>query len=239
MEGAYGASFQNGYLWVVGETYSNNLPVTTGAQQGSFGGGSSDAFVGRYTGTLTNFYLTYLGGSGRDRAMAAASDPDGNLYVAGGTASTNFPITTGVYQSTAPAGDNAFVARVNIQGQLVWSTYLGGDSSDIAYGVAVRDCGVSVVGKTFGLLPGQRAVQPAFGGVNDGFLTRLKTDGTGLHFSTYLGGISEDAAYAVAVDRTGDAYLTGKTISADFPLVNPLQATGGTAFVTKITPWAV
>jgi len=190
-------------------------------------------------------YSTFLGGSIFDIAWAIAVDPAGNAYIAGYTASIDFPTVAPYQPSTAGQGD-AFVAKFNPDGTPVYSTYLGGNYFDYATDVAVDAGGNAyVTGKTGSAdFPTFMAFQPTYAGTWDAFVTKLNPAGSALVYSTYLGGGGEEnyinagVTGAIAVDAAGCAYLTGNTQSADFPLVNPLQtALRGSvdAFVSKLS----
>jgi hypothetical protein len=170
-------------------------------------------------------YATYLGGSADDYAEAIAVDGLGNAYVTGITGSNDFPTTPGAFATTAPGGGNMFVTKIAADGSgVVYSTYLGGgplDNFEQGRGIAVDangsayltgDCGQ---GGDFPTTAG--AFQTTFGGgYDDAFVTKLTPDGSGLVYSTLLGGGDSDEAMAIAVDATGAAYVTGDTSSNNF-----------------------
>ena len=192
-------------------------------------------------------YSTYLGGSGFDGGLGIALDASGNAYVTGEISSIDFP-TANPIQATFGGGSNdAFMAKLNAAGSaLVYSTYLGGSGDDVTTGIAVDGAGNAyVTGITSSTdFPTVNPLQAAFGGgVFDGFVAKFNATGTALVYSTYLGGSSAaftagDAGLGIAVDGAGNAYVTGRTPSADFPTVNPLQATFGggdaDAFMAKL-----
>ena len=198
-------------------------------------------------------YSTYLGGLFDDRANAIAVDGEGNAIVAGVTTSSDFP-TTGGPQSQFGGYADAFVTKLNETGTAVlYSTYLGGSSEDVARAIAVDSAGSAyVVGSTYsGDFPVANAFQPARRGPGDAFVTKLDPTGAMLEYSTYLGGATGvlgygsayDEAHAIAVDSMGSAYVTGSTQANDFPTVNAVQPNpAGTdtsivdAFVTKFDP---
>ncbi len=195
-------------------------------------------------------YSTYLGGTGNDYATAIAVDSTGSAYVTGYTASTNFPTTTGAFQTSCGGGTacssthiNAFVTKLNSTGTaLVYSTYLGGSVKDYGYGIALDGSGDAFIAGTtysadFPVTAG--AYQTACGGgtCTDGdiFITELNTTGSGLVYSTYLGGKSANQANAIAVDSSGNAYFTGYTRSSNYPVTagvfQPICASCKSGFV--------
>jgi len=228
-----------GNTYVTGFT-TGSFPTTAGAYQTTFGGGT-DAFV-----TVLNalgsalLYSTYLGGSGFDVGNGIAVDATGNAYVTGYTTGS-FPTTAGAYQTTFGGGTDAFVTVLNALGSApLYSTYLGGSGYDVGYGLAVDATGNAyVTGYTGGSFPTTAgAYQTTFGGgATDAFVTKLSPVGS-LLYSTYLGGGGDNVGYGIAVDATGNAYLTGYT-NGSFPTTAGAYQTtyggGGTdAFVTVL-----
>ena len=187
-------------------------------------------------------YSTYLGGSGgRDRGAGIAVDSSGSAYVTGSTNSDNFPTMNALQPTYRGGGDNAFVSKLNPSGSaLVYSTALGGSGFDYATGIAVDSSGNAyVTGVTDSTnFPLMNALQPTYGGGNDdAFVSEINPSGSALVYSTYLGGSAQDAGFGIAVDSSGNAYVTGGTVSTNFPTMNPLQpANAGptNAFVAKI-----
>jgi hypothetical protein len=185
-------------------------------------------------------YSTYLGGSDYDEAHDIAVDANGNAYVAGFTRSDNFPLANALQSAFGGGYTDAFVTKLNAAGSaLVYSTYLGGSEYDEAPDIAVdSDGNAYVAGYTESLnFPLANALQPVFGGYIDAFVTKLNAAGSALVYSTYLGGNYLDEALGIAVDASGNVYLTGVTSSDNFPLANPPQSAfrGFTdAFVTKL-----
>jgi hypothetical protein len=198
-------------------------------------------------------YSTYLGGSDTDLARAIAVDPSGNAVITGYTLSLNFP-TANAFRATFNGTEgffgnrDVFVTKINAAGNaLVYSTYLGGTGGEEARGIAVDSSGNAyVAGFTDSTnFPIANAVQATMGGTQDAFVTKLNPAGSALVYSTFLGGAggfdgsnSAEFGEAIAVDSSGNAYVTGSTFSNNFPLVNAIQDTfkGGStdAFVTKI-----
>ena len=174
---------------------------------------------------------------------AIAVNQAGEAFVTGYTNSVDFPTTAGAFQTSPPGVPNAFVTRFNAEGSgLVFSTYLGGANRDEGHAIAVDGSGyVYVAGNTLSTnFPTLKPWQAAKAGGADGgdvFVTKLLPDGSGLVFSTYLGGYAEDSAYGIAADGAGAAYVVGYTGSTDFPLANPIQpALAGESdiFVSKL-----
>jgi hypothetical protein len=184
-------------------------------------------------------FCTYLGGSIDDRAYALALDRWNNIYVAGATSSRNFPAVNAV-QPHLNGGEDAFAAELNPAGTaLIFSTYLGGSGTDQAYGIGLnRQGNVFVTGDTQSTdFPTVKPFQAESGGGQDAFLVKLGVSGSGILYSSYLGGNGDDHAAALAVDSTGAVVVTGSTFSSNFPVVDAFQPqTGGNqdAFITKV-----
>ena len=186
-------------------------------------------------------YGTYLGGSGMGNVTGLAVDGGANLYVTGWTEALNFPIA-GAYQAANTGGVDAFVVKLNSAGTaIVYATYLGGQGDDRAAGIAVDSSGNAyVTGSTASTnFPLVSPIRTALGGGRDAFAVKLNSAGNALIYSTYLGGSNNDLGTGIVVDAAGNAYITGDTLSADFPVASAVQATFGgqtDAFVTKLSP---
>ncbi|HSH03183.1 MAG TPA: SBBP repeat-containing protein [Anaerolineae bacterium] len=165
-------------------------------------------------------YCTYLGGFDFDGATVAALDGGNNLYVAGGTWSTDFPTTAGVQATTLAGARDLFVAKLDSSGtNLSYGSYIGGDNQEEARGMVVAEDGsVYVTGWTrsedYPTTAG--AWQETFQGVFDAFVTHLSADASTLLFSSYVGGSDEDRGFGVALAADG-VVVTGPTRSADLP----------------------
>jgi hypothetical protein len=186
-------------------------------------------------------YSTYLGGTGEETGYGIAVDSAGSAYVTGYTESSSFPTKNplGPLPNPSLIGE-AFVAKLNPGGNArVYATYLGGADLDQGRAIAVDSASNAyVVGFTSSTnFPTVNAFKPAHPTFEeDGFLTKINATGSGLIYSTYLGGKNIDEARGVAVDPTGSVYVTGFTFSSDFPTANPMQpALLGTedCFITK------
>ena len=232
-----------GNAYVTGSTSSANFPTSMGAFQTVFAG-VKDVFVTKIDATGSALvYSTYLAGSLDDQGRGIAVDATGNAYVTGFTSSTNFP-TVNPLQSTNGGAYDAFLAKIDSIGStLVYSTYLGGSGYEIFFSggdIAVDPTGNAYVtgSTTSANFPTVSPLQAAFGGgFSDAFVTKVNATGSTLVYSTYLGGTSDDRGRGIAVDGTGNAYVTGTTFSADFPVATAFQvALGGDrdAFVTKL-----
>jgi len=168
-------------------------------------------------------YSTYLGGStGNDQGNGIAVDSTGSAYIVGATASTNFPTTATAFQKTFNGGTtDVFVTKLNPTGSaLVYSTYLGGTVGDAGMSIAVDNSGNAYItgqagSNNFPTTAG--VVQAAFGGgTSDAFVTKLNSTGSALTYSTYLGGSGLDVGMDIAIDSSGNAYVTGQTQSPNF-----------------------
>ena len=240
----------SGEAYVTGQTKSTDFPTVTGAYSTSYKAGF-DVFVTKVAANGSSLvYSTYIGGLGDDSGTAISLDGSGNAYVVGGTASTDFPTTAGVVQTSHGTGLDAFVLELASNGgSLTFSTYLGGNGDDVANGVAVDTTGVYVVGFTAStnfhttLSPYQNGLN----GTSNGFVTKLNTSGTTYAYSTYFGAGTGDVATGVAVDSSGNAFVVGSTPTSTFPTtLGAFQTTCGTgsncngalsdAFVTKFNP---
>jgi hypothetical protein len=229
----------SGNIYITGWTDSSNLPVTAGAFQTTKRGGVN-AFVAKFNPSGSALlYCTYLGGSVYDQGLSIAVDAAGNAYVAGATSSPDFPVTG---QSRFQGGRKAFVAKLSpTGGSLIYSTFLGGSGDDGANGIAVNSAGDAfVAGATYSTdFPTVSPIQSASGGQQDAFVAELDSTGANLLFSTYLGGMGNDSATAIALDASGNVYVTGATGSPNFPVLGAIQsALGGSqdAFVSKLNP---
>ena len=244
MPGQYGnclAVDPAGNMYVTGATNSNDYPVVNPIQATN-AGGFYDVFVTKINpSTPSIVYSTYLGGAGSDSGADIAIDDTGAAYIAGQTNSGTFPLSDPVQPLLAGSYD-AFYAKINPEGSaLVYSSFLGGSGSDIAYATAIGpDRSMYLTGSTsssnFTLV---NPVQGTNGGSgSDAFVTRVNPDGSALVYSTYLGGAgNSEGGRAIAVDSSGCAYVAGTTNAAGFPTVNPIQGYSALrdSFVTKLT----
>jgi hypothetical protein len=249
----FGIAFDSsGGAYVTGQTASQNFPGTSGGFMGT-----AQVFVTKISSAGSSLvYSTYIGGTGAngDSGNAIAVNSSGDAFVAGGTTSTDFPTTGGVFQTVLHGtSGNAFVLKLNSTGAITYSTYLGGTGDDTALGIALASDGsgdVYVVGKASSHdFPTQNPLQAYLSGSSgSGFVTKLNASGTApLLYSTYLGGSGVgdgDLASAVAVDSSNNTYVTGQTFNSSFhTTLGAFQTTCGSctngnsnAFVTVLNP---
>jgi Beta-propeller repeat len=227
-----------GNVYVTGSTLSTDFPTVNALQSTRGDTNNVDAFVFKLNSSgkaLT--YSTYLGGNDFDAGNSIAVNSSGNAFVTGSTGSMNFPIANAL-QPVNNSGD-AFVSKFSPAGNtLVYSTYLGGNDFDTAFGIALdSQDNVYLTGSTFShdFPTTSDARQPIAKGGHDAFLTKINSAGSALLYSSYHGGSTTDQATAITVHSDGSIYIIGLTFSADFPLVNALQSTPHftNAFITK------
>ncbi len=235
-----------GNVVAAADTNSTDFPTTAGAYQTANAGceGScsknpaNDVVVVKLNASGSALmYSTYLGGPGFDAYPNLAVDAAGDAYVAGFTGSLHFPTTPGAFQPHLKGGTvlgDAFVAKLDPTGSsLIYATYLGGGGSDGPGGVAIDAAGDAYVGgvtcsRDFPVTPGAFQTKNAggtggcraFPGPFDGFVTEFNPHGTGLVFSTYLGGSGYDVLGLAGLDSSGRVIVVGATTSLDFPVTH-------------------
>jgi hypothetical protein len=253
----------DGNAYVAGQACSKDFPTTKGAFQTINNAANSkapNAFVIKLDPAGTSLlYSTFVGGTGQsnagDVAQAIVTDSSGAAYIGGTAFSSNFPTTSGAFQTSNDTfpGDSAFVSKINASGSgLVYSTYLDGASgpSDVS-GIAADSAGNAYVtgyvqSRNFPVT--SNAFQSSFkgsspGGVN-AFLSKLNPTGSGLLYSTYLGGSGDntvnygDYGDGIAIDGAGNAYIGGETYSHDFPISSGSYQTKNNVAVGQPTGFA-
>lgn len=231
-----------GYVNVAGYSSSTNFPVLHPFYQPL--SVSRNAFITRFNPSGTSLsYSSQFGGSNTDTGFAVAVDAGGSAYVVGATSSLDFLSVNPM--SFNDLYDGGFLTKISPDGVVQFSGRIGGDNIDVIQDVAVDALGQSyLVGKTgsTNLVPAN-SLQPAPGGVRDGFLLRINAAGSQVLSGTYLGGSDEDVATAVALDGDGNIGVTGETYSANFPTYRAIQPQNGggifrDAFVTLLNPTA-
>lgn len=243
-----------GNAYIAGETTSRNLPMKNEFQADLANDHDTinDAFIAKFnpaeSGNDSLLYASYLGGSGDDIARGIAVDNAGNAYVAGSTSSINLATkASGGAPLKGAFGGGAldgFVARVNPgssgSASLVYLSYFGGSGIDVANAIAVEPVTqrAHITGRSDNAT-GFPILNAFDVGVTatDAFVAKLNPQGTALFYSTFLGSTSFDEGRGITLDEANNVYLTGKTLSANFPHINAFQnvnAGGGDAFVTKL-----
>ncbi|MFZ5876474.1 MAG: SBBP repeat-containing protein, partial [Nitrospirota bacterium] len=237
-----------GNAYITGETTGPGFPTTAGAFDQSFNGGGIDAFVAKLNASGTALvYSTLLGGNSFDASNptnAIAIDSQGQAYVTGCTSSSDFPTTLGAYDQTLSTGCDVFVTKVAANGtSLVYSTFIGGNGYDDAWGITLDAQGrATVTGfteatdypTTFG------ALSSVFeGGTRDAFISTLDASGKYLLYSTFMGGSGDDIGFGVTLGARGAIHVIGDTSSVDLPTtagaLSPTYNGGAAdAFVVKL-----
>lgn len=252
-ENSYGVTTDgNGDIYVVGSTGSTNYPTTPGVVGPAYVSTNDVVVTKLKSDGTTVLWSTYLAGSGNDDGKAIAVDAAGYVYVAGNTASTNFPVTAGAHRTTHAGGiSDGFVAKLSPSGtQVIWCTYLGGNWDDYPRGMAVDGSGnVVVAGSTNSLdYPVTAGVvkpvrNPSLVDGADGFITKLNSSGTGLVWSTFFGSDGgTDNIFGIALDSSGRPTVVGWTLSPTFPTTSGAFdrsfALGREGFVTRLNATA-
>jgi hypothetical protein len=237
----------SGHAYIAGSTSSTDFPTTTGVLQRSNSG--TVAYVSKFNFDGSGLvFSTFIGGTtGRNFAFGVKVNAAGNAFVTGFTQASDFPTTNGAFQRGLSGPADSFVLKLTPGGaHLVYSTLLGGTDSDIPAGIAIDSAGNAyVAGSTssvdFPTTPA--AISRAPQGGDEVYVTKLNSTGSGLVYSTYLGGTRNDDAHGIALDAANNAYITGNTSSTDFPVTAGAAQTtfgggteGGDFFVSKINP---
>ncbi len=245
----------SGNTYIIGNTTSSTFPIVNGFQTNCSTCTTTteaDAFVAKLNAAGTTvLYSSFLGGDSLDQGRGIAIDGAGKMFVIGTTDSTDFPTTADAPAPTDPDSGNfkdAFVSEVDPTKSgptsLIFSTYLGDASDDVGNGIALDSSGnVFVIGETdFTDTPsGVPGFQTTNAGGTDAFIAKFNLSTKDYVFATFLGGSSDEDGAAIAVDSAGNAFVTGDTISSDFPTMNAVDNTFNTSgspdtFVAKISP---
>jgi uncharacterized protein DUF4214/beta-propeller repeat-containing protein/all-beta uncharacterized protein/parallel beta helix pectate lyase-like protein len=224
--------------YITGVTASTDFPILNALQSG-FGGHFGDAFITKLSPAGSPVYSTYLGGTGVDGGTSIAVDGAGNTYVTGATYSPNFPTANAAKASFSGVLSDAFAVKLNASGAaLTYSTYLGSSGDDRGYRVTVDASGNAyITGMSDSIaFPTVNALQPANAGGFDAVIVKLNPSGV-ITYSTYFGGKGDDGATGIAFDAAGNIYVTGFTVSPNFPTLNAVQSRfggGQDAFLAKL-----
>src|SRR3990167_8462441 len=231
-----------GNIYITGYTWSFIFPTTTEAYDEVFNG-VTDVFVSKFSSDLATLSAsTFIGGADTDQAGAIALDSSGNVYITGYTVSTNFPTSTGVYGQSNSGGDEVFVAKLNSSlSSLSAATYLGNSGNERANALALSadESSVYVTGYTWsGSFPTIGAYDNSLAGLQDVFVSKLSADLTTLSASTFVGGSDADQANALVLDSADNVYITGYTVSTNFPtstgVYGQSNSGGDEVFVAKL-----
>jgi pimeloyl-ACP methyl ester carboxylesterase len=232
------AAFPSGEVAITGYTSSSDYPTQNPYDNSA--NGLQDAFVTRLSAAGNSLvYSTYIGGAGDDRAHGIAVDASGRVYIAGETASSDFPSPSG-FDNSANGGFDCFAARLSSSGAtLEYGTYLGGSSDDGAFGIAVDNAGVAYLAgyTSSSSFPTASPYDGTHNFGYDAFVSKISASGGTLSYSTFLGGTGADWATGIARDGSNNMYITGLTTSNLFPTANAYDGSFASvfdAFVTKI-----
>ncbi len=227
-----------GNIYTGGRSFGSGYPTTTGAFQGMFGGGGVDVAISKFnqTGSVL-LWATYLGGIGDDFSHSLITNISNELFIYGSTSSINFPVTSNCFQNNIGGGStDIYVAHLSEDGaSLIGSTYIGGSGTDgsntifINYGDTYRGeiildnggnpCVASFTSSAnFPTTPG--VYDPTYNGGQDAVVFKFNADLTTLVWSTFLGGNADDAAYGLKLNDVNMVYVTGGTVSQNFPTTN-------------------
>jgi gliding motility-associated-like protein len=258
-DGPYTIETDNaGNVYIAGYSISTAFPLQAlpGAYFQSASGGATDAFIMKFSNNGALLWTTYYGGSGSEESHRLAIDGSNNIYMAGWTSSTNFPLQNlaGAYNQSVYGGGtrDAFLVKFSNSGTLQWATYYGGSGSETAFSLAIDvSNNVYMAGQTssstnFPLQNlGGAFNQSVYGGINDAFLVKFSNTGT-LLWSTYYGGSGAEQENSVGIDGVGNVYIVGSTTSNNLPLQNlagaynqSLIAGSYDAFLVKFSPSGV
>lgn len=230
-----------GCVYVTGYTYATDYPVTSGAFDETYNG-EADIFITKLNDNGSGLeYSTYLGGTGGDYGRGIDIDSAGCAFITGGISSSDLPTSSGTFSELSIGGGDTFVTKLNSAGtELTYSTYLGGSGLETGYRIQVDDEGNAyLTGYTyssdFPVTPG--AFDTIFNGAINGFVVKLNSSGSGLEYSTFLGGGSE-YVHAIDLDSAGCAYIVGTTNSSEFPVTSGVYAEtyhgGWDSFISKL-----
>jgi hypothetical protein len=230
-----------GSIIICGHTYSSNGISTTGANQSAFGG-YVDVYIAKFTPSGSRIWSTYFGGTAVDYIYGITNDNSNNILITGMTGSSNGISTIGAHQTSrgsANSGD-AFLAKYNTNGLLIYSTYYGGSGEEYGIDLAVDSSNnIYLVGSTYSSnnISTINSQQSTYGGNNDGYLVKFNSSGTRL-WGTYFGGTNEDRINDIAMDISGNIWLAGYSLSTNFSTTGAFQSsisetTNGDAMLIK------
>jgi uncharacterized repeat protein (TIGR02543 family) len=208
-------------IYVTGFTKSSDFPMAGTPYQSSYQGGDYDVFVAKLSNNLTSLMAsTYLGGSGADHTMSMLIDGT-NLYLAGDTDSSNFPVTAGVIKATKEGTVDSFISKFDLNlSSLTASSFFGGNNTDFIKDIEINSGNIYLTGYTnsnINFASGTAYSSTYGGGDSDAFVASINTDFTVTNQATYLGGTDLDYAFSLDIDSTGNIIVTGSTKNS-FPV---------------------
>ncbi len=230
-----------GYTYALGTTYSEDFPATGEVLQSAFGG-ESDAFLSKLAPSGIPVWTTFLGGSGDEDGRDIIIGNDGNLHIIGRTDSADFPVTPNALQSQIGGGTDVFYATFSPEGELLSSTYLGGQGEDIGIALTTDASGkIYLTGSTGSAdFPVRKAVQQHLSGEDDLFITVYDPAGALIEFSSYLGGSGRERSAGIGVGSAGEVVVIGQTSSPELgvrPRTAPPTLKGASdVLVARIDP---
>lgn len=211
------ATDQGGNTYVLGNTYSGDLPVTPGLINDTYSG-SYDGFLAKFDNCGSLLWCTYMGGANFDSAEKIALTTDGNVVICGYTSSLNTFTTTGCFQPNHDGSYDAFISKINPSGHLIWSTLFGKAGGDFAYDICVDKLNNIIVGGTTtstGLYTvAGTSFQLNLKGNTDAFIARFSPSGT-LRWSTYYGGNNSEDIHVVTTDANCNIVGAGGSFSTN------------------------
>ena len=229
----------SGGVWVAGSTMSSDFPVLNGCQDINGGNYYEDVFVSHFSSVGNILSSTYLGGGETDSVYGIVTDDAGGSLVVGSTSSSDFPVINAYQDEFGGSYSEVFISHFSSNGNLLFSTYFGGNDCDSVHSIVSDGFGgIWVGGSTESSnFPVKNAFQDELSGSScDGFVSHFSSNGV-LLFSTYLGGQSYDYLSHLASDGSGGVWGAGYTTSSDFPIKNAFRddPNGGSAFVTHFS----
>jgi hypothetical protein len=232
-----------GNAYVAGQTDSSNFPFTQGAFDTSFNG-THDAVILKLNSTGSALiYSTFIGGNQWEVGFDIAIDATGNVFVTGSTSSANFPTTPNAFDTIISDLD-CFVVKLDQNGtSLIYSTLVGGSGMEEGYGIVYDSKGnITITGitRSSDFPTSSNAHDRIYSGNGDAFVFKLNWNGTQLLYSTFVGRRSTDIGWAITMDPQGNAFVTGKTDSKNFPTTGKVYDSSyngnGDVFVSKLNP---
>ena len=234
-----------GNVYVTGYSRSDDFPTTSGCFDDSHSedGNKPDVFVCKLNSDGTDLiFSTFVGGDNWDEAMSIELDADNNIYVCGYTLSSDFPTTADCFDDSLNGSRDAFAFKLNPDGSdLIYSTHIGGEGTDVGSDIALdSENNTYIVGYTYSSdFPTSPDCYDDSQNETDGFISKLKYDGTSIMYSTFIGGSDTDYIHSIALDAENNVYITGQTHSSDFPTTlgcyDDAYHTDSDVFVCKVS----